>query len=439
MRTNTFVRKLLSLVLTLAISLFVFLPSGVTPTAFAASKEEIEQRIDELDQKIEASQDKIKENDKKIDSASSSASELQGQVNAVQAQLDAYNQKIDLLNQRIAALNAEISKTESEKAKNEAKMAEQKETISVTQQALAQRLRAMYISGNVSNLEILLEADSFTNFLNRLELVSRIARHDNDIISTLRDEISEYEAIEAKLEEQEKRLEEDKAGIESSKAQEQDAKSEIVSSKKVLDQKMSTLNNYISGLESNSKELQNYITSARQQQQAYMNQINAQLAQSSSTGTGTPSGDMIWPVAASGSYISSGYGSRWGTTHYGIDITHPNGGSNSVPIVASASGVVKISSNACSHNYRKESNCGCNGGYGNYCVIDHGNGLLSYYAHMARSVVSVGQHVEQGQLVGYMGCTGYSTGPHLHFEIRVNDGSSRSVAARNPLNYVRQP
>ena len=130
--------------------------------------------------------------------------------------------------------------------------------------------------------------------------------------------------------------------------------------------------------------------------------------------------------------MSSGYGSRWGTFHYGIDIT---GGGGNAPIVAAAAGRVTIASNTCSHNYGKNYNCGCNGGYGNYVVIDHGNGLLTYYGHMSRAIVSAGTYVQQGQTIGYMGSTGYSTGNHLHFEVRVNDGTSRSVAARNPMNY----
>lgn len=108
-----------------------------------------------------------------------------------------------------------------------------------------------------------------------------------------------------------------------------------------------------------------------------MNQVNANLAATASTGNGAYSGTFIWPVAGGGTYVSSGYGSRWGTFHYGIDITSSSGNN---PIVAAAAGRVTIASNTCSHNYRKDYNCGCNGGYGNYVVIDHGNGLLTITA-----------------------------------------------------------
>jgi len=241
-----------------------------------------------------------------------------------------------------------------------------------------------------------------------------------------------YEKAEATLKASEKKLVSDKEQIENSKSMQQEAKAQVVSAKGDLDSKVDTLATYISGLDKNSEELNNYIAKARAQQQAYMNQVNANLAATASTGNGAYSGTFIWPVAGGGTYVSSGYGSRWGTFHYGIDITS---GSGNNPIVAAAAGRVTISSNACSHNYRKDYNCGCNGGYGNYVVIDHGNGLLTYYGHMSHTSVGVGTYVQQGQQIGNMGCTGYSTGPHLHFEVRVNDGTSRSVAARNPMNY----
>ena len=428
MRTKT--NRVLSLLVSFCMVLLIALPVSSNMDAYAAT--DVSQKIADLDEKIAASEEKIKENEAKKKEAQQSADTIQESVDLLQSQINAYNSKIDALNTQINSLNKDITSTQKKIAKTQADMAGQKEMIAQTQALYADRLRAMYITGNVTNLEILLEADNFRDFLNRLELLSRIAKHDNDIIKTLQDEIKVYEDAEASLKASEKKLESDKAQIESSKNMQQDAKSQVVSAKSDLDQKVGTLNNYINGLDENSEELNNYIAKARAQQQAYMNSVNAGLAGKASTGNGAYSGTFIWPVAASGTYVSSGYGSRWGSFHYGIDIT---GGGGNAPIVAAAAGTVQISSNACSHNYGKNYNCGCNGGYGNYCVIDHGNGLLTYYGHMSRSIVSVGQYVAQGQTVGYMGSTGYSTGNHLHFEVRVNDGTSRSVAARNPMNY----
>lgn len=430
MKINT--QRLLSFVLSFAMMALLALPAPTFLKASAVDKNSVSQKIADLDEKIEASQEKIKENEAKKKEAKQSADTIQESVDLLQSQINAYNSKIDVLNTQISNLNKNITSTQKKIAQTQQDMAIQKEEIAATQSLYADRLRAMYITGNISNLEVLLEADSFRDFLNRLELLTRISKHDNDIIKTLQDEIAVYEKEEASLKANEEKLEASRSEIENTKTMQQEAKAQVVTAKSDLDQKVSTLNTYINGLDENSQELNNYIAKARAQQQAYMNQINANLAVTASTGNGAYSGTFIWPVAGSGTYVSSGYGSRWGTFHYGIDIT---GGGGNAPIVAAAAGRVTIASNACSHNYGKNYNCGCNGGYGNYVVIDHGNGLLSYYGHMTRAIVSAGTYVQQGQQIGNMGSTGYSTGNHLHFEVRVNDGSSRSVAARNPMNY----
>ncbi len=125
-------------------------------------------------------------------------------------------------------------------------------------------------------------------------------------------------------------------------------------------------------------------------------------------------------------YISSGFGTRWGTTHKGIDIAQ-NAGADAV--ASRAGKVIKINT-SCTHNYGKSKNC-CGNGYGNYVLIDHEDGTYStMYAHLQTVLVSVGDYVEKGQTVGYVGTTGWSTGYHLHFEIRKNG------TAVNPSNYL---
>lgn len=134
------------------------------------------------------------------------------------------------------------------------------------------------------------------------------------------------------------------------------------------------------------------------------------------------SGSWSWPCT---SYtISSGFGYRWGSLHAGIDIA--GGGS----ALASKSGTVIKVSSGCTHNYPKSSSCGCGGGYGNYVIISHGGSYSTLYGHLASVNVSVGQSVSAGQVIGTVGSTGFSTGYHLHFEIRVNGG------AVNPMSYL---
>ncbi len=141
-------------------------------------------------------------------------------------------------------------------------------------------------------------------------------------------------------------------------------------------------------------------------------------------------GSMLWPVP--GHYIITDYyGTRtWDGSgfHYGLDIGGGNIAGSS--IVAAESGTVILAINYCTHNYAKWSSCGCGGGFGNYVVIDHGGTYATLYGHCEKLEVKVGDYVTKGQTIGYVGTTGYSTGYHLHFEVR-KDGERV-----NPLEYI---
>ena len=139
-----------------------------------------------------------------------------------------------------------------------------------------------------------------------------------------------------------------------------------------------------------------------------ISKTNTEVSTKKSTNIGI---DFINPVSGT---ITSRFGSRWGSSHKGIDIGAPKGTS----IKAAASGTVVVSSG------------GYNGGYGNYIIISHGNGIQTYYAHCSKLYASVGQSVAQGEVIAAVGSTGRSTGNHLHFEVRING------VAKNPLNYT---
>jgi len=145
------------------------------------------------------------------------------------------------------------------------------------------------------------------------------------------------------------------------------------------------------------------------QEQALAELIRARSGPGEVVGSGAASAaGLIWPIHGP---VSSEFGPRWGGFHPGIDIAVPTG----VPIAAAGNGVVVVA--------------GPNGGYGNFVVIDHNNGYATAYAHQSSIAVSQGQTVRQGEVIGYVGSTGFSTGPHLHFEIRVNG------TAQDPRNF----
>jgi murein DD-endopeptidase MepM/ murein hydrolase activator NlpD len=143
--------------------------------------------------------------------------------------------------------------------------------------------------------------------------------------------------------------------------------------------------------------------------------------------------NFIWPTPTI-SRISSYFGSRWGRDHNGVDISN---GTYGAKVVAIADGLVTTYSNSCKHNYGKKplKTC-CGSGYGNYITINHGTKdgktYVAYYAHLGSIVVSKGQTVKKGQIVGYVGSTGRSTGAHLHFGISVNGGW------KDPMSFYKK-
>lgn len=445
MKTNKS-RNILAAFLCLVLTFFCISP---IPTAYAVEKktendpevQAIRQQIADLQSQIKQNEAKQAELESEMDAVSVNADQLQSQISALQSQIDGYNVKISLLNKQINEFNNSIAATEASIADTERKMVEQQTKIAETQKLLGERLRAMYMSGNMSKIEIIMEADSFESLLNRLELVAQIAIHDNRIVKELEADIAELQQMIVTLEQKKVELEAQKKELEASKAEVVSARNEINSKKSVLDSKMRKLTSYLAGLESNSKELQRYQNQMTAQQEAYDAQIFRMLNGIASTGDGTLAGGMIWPVSpAAGSYISSGYGNRQmggeGVTfHKGIDIARSGANDGRTNIVAAATGIVILVHSSCNHNYPKSSRYQDPhyNTYGNCVYIDHGNGVITRYGHLGRVSVSVGQTVSMGQIIGSMGCTGYSTGFHLHFEVRVNTNPV------NPMSYVRQP
>lgn len=451
MRTKE--NTLLSVLLCMVLSFLLIVP---VPGAYAAEKldeddpiiQDYRDQIADLDKEIADSKAKQEQIESEMAAASASASALQEQIDAVQVQIDAHNEKIAVLNKQITALDAQINEINKNIEETQKKIEEQQIKIEETQKLLGERLRAMYMSGNVSTIEILLEADSFESLLNRLELVSQITKHDSKIVDELTAQIEELETMKASLEEQMVKLEESKKEVEASKAEVVAAKAEVNKVKSELDVKLNKLERYLSSLDASNAELQKYQAENEAKKEAFLYTIDALLSgMDLSTGNGSVEGGLTWPVPYSNTYITSPFGYRNlggnRSMHYGVDISMGGASDYNKRVVASASGKVLIASGICHHNYPKNSNCGCNGGYGNYVVIDHGNGMIVYYAHLASVSVSAGQIVARGQTVGILGCSGYSTGAHLHFEVRIADANgsvqNRGNTAKNPMNYLTVP
>ena len=311
--------------------------------------------------------------------------------------------QIDRCNQEIASINSNIKSNKEEIA---AKEAEIKDDIF----EYKKRLSAMYMSNSDNNIQILLGAENFSDFLRLSQFAASMSARDKKLIDGLKTEIA---VLNEKNSENEKLL------------------NEQVSIKATIDEKQ----NELEAQENDAAAIYNDIAYKQANQQDNLNDINAevkklqkQLEDSIKNASYktfiNPNTGLQWPV--SGIFtVSSHFGPRWGRNHNGMDIA--GGGIAGQPIRAVADGYVTLVHNGCTHNYKKNGNC-CGNGYGNYCTVNHGslsiNGssanYVAYYAHASKIIVSNGQYVKQGQVLGYVGTTGWSTGYHLHFGILRN-------------------
>lgn len=360
-------------------------------------------------------QQKQKEIQKKLDQAKSDLNSVNKQIGAEKQKQEALDnqislnqQKINILQQSISAMNADIEDKNNQIAQKEEDIQNKELEITDTYEAFKKRMRAMYMAGENSSLEMLLSAESFSDFLTNAEMMKAISAHDQQLVDDLRTQ-------KAAIEEEKAGIEQDKAAIEQRKQEIIIQREDIKATQSELEQAYAQSEDAMQDYDALKDQYENNRDAALAEEKAVEQELqNWYKTHSSSSSDGsTANSQFIWPLPGY-SRISSPYGSRWGGFHTGMDIT--GGGVFGASIVAAASGTVIQSTSHYS--------------YGNYVIIDHGGGYSTLYAHASQLLVSVGQKVEQGQTIAKVGSTGNSTGPHLHFEVRVNGQH------KNPANYV---
>ena len=403
-----------------------------------AEKAEYEQKIEDLQKQIEENKKKIEEAKKNASEYDDDVSALQDKIGALQDQIDLYNEAIAIIDADIAIVDSQIKGIENEIDSLNKQIKELDEQVVDIQQKIAdtytllgERIRASYMSGASSSLEYLLTSDDFQfqSYLERVELIERIAEHDDALIKDLEDEIEslkkkvlEIEDMKTRLDGKIKELDEVKKEHEAKKQEQVEARQEIKDAEAEIQADLDKVMAVIDKFDKESKAYQAAIDKA---EDAIMDYENKLAEQNTSFGSGQVSGDMIWPLPYDDTYVSSSFKMRTlnGVTkqHNGIDICRWAGtlGAN---VVAVKDGTVEVA-------YKS----GNNGGYGLYVVIDHGNGVKTYYAHFSATLVNVGDYVTQGTVIGRAGNTGYSFGAHLHFGIMINGGWV------NPINYLSKP
>ena len=318
------------------------------------------------------------------DQVSNDMAELEDSLEKQKAELDEIEAAVSAKEAEIAEAETQIQKTKSEIEKT-------KKDIEKREEELGLRLRTMYKNGSVGYIDVILGSNSLSEFLSNLSMVQRLYQSDQETMNELEKQQQILEEQYAELEKQQAALEEEKKALSEKQAEAQAKKDSMQGELDALEAKLDELN-------ADAESISSQIAASQNPNQEYQG-----------------SGTFVWPVRGS---ITSYFGWRihpiFGDYRYhsGMDIAVAAG----TPVAAAESGTVILAQ--------------WYGGYGNCVVIDHGGGISTLYGHNNSLNVSVGQQVSKGQTIAAAGSTGNSTGPHCHFEVRVNG------VVTEPLDYL---
>jgi murein DD-endopeptidase MepM/ murein hydrolase activator NlpD len=368
--------------------------------------------------------DRKSEIDARISSLQSSIASAKQREGVLSSQIVVASTEIDSLQSDISVLSARLAVLERELAAHRARLERLEERydqqtrylihlrkqLEIAQERLEARLVEIYQSEEAGVLEILLQVESVSDLIEQVDYVTEIGRQDRAIVDEITRLKLEMRLARERTAEVRSQVAKETAALAEKTEEQRAAHSALLARQAALNAAVSEKR----GLLSETRQGRNHEEEDLADLQAASASLAAQIQSSSgsggggSTGSGVSASGLIWPVSG---VVTSGFGWRWGRMHEGIDISAPTG----TAVHAAASGTVIFA--------------GVMGGYGNIVVIDHGNGLATAYAHLS-SIWIGGGSVSQGQGIGAVGCTGSCTGPHLHFEVRVNG------SAVDPMGYL---
>lgn len=376
--------------------------------SYAASS--ISSKKNELNQKIQETKDNLNE-------VNSQKEESQDKVNNLSSQIDSYESKINSLKSEIETKTNEVN--ELQKKLDELEAEREK-----NQSLLDERLVTLYESGEVSYLDMLLSSTDLTEFISSYYMIETLTAADKELIQSLENDKKEIADTQEKVNTSLTEIEEKKGELETVQQELSKTKSEEQTRVDELTEQSHDLESDVAAYEKKMKELD---AKEKAQEEALKRKYEeekkkAEQGGSSNSDSGSSSGGsvsskgFIRPVKTgkitAGMYYSSG--KYHGAVDFGVSV--------GTPVYAAADGIVVTST------------WGGSDSYGYYVKIKHYDGTYTLYAHASSLAVSVGQVVKQGQLIMYSGNTGNSTGPHLHFEVRVSPGGYNNRV--NPLNYL---
>ena len=379
------------LALGLLLSLIVALPAALSTQARAGDS------LSTLQAKIAAAEAKEAE-------LSSQIGSIEGRIRTLEQQVGGVSARLTTLERDLALQQEKLDRIQSLFRLQTDQLNFLKLEYAVSLERLNRRLIDLYESDDPTTLDVLLSTQSLSDFLDQVAYVRELSSQDARITTQVNSAKVRMHASREKTRGTRDKVATVTRTIAVRTAQVRSEKERLLVSER--------------GLSNSRAQKAKSLVSVREQKQEFLSEAaalaasNAQVAatiQSSASYSSTPSSHgLIWPCAGP---ITSGYGMRWGRLHAGIDI----GAGYGTPIHAAASGNVIFA--------------GWMGGYGNFVIIDHGGGMATAYAHQS-SIAVGGGSVSQGQVIGYVGSTGHSTGPHLHFEVRINGSPV------DPLGYL---
>ncbi len=353
------------------------------------------------------SQSDLNEIDEQISEAEQQAEEIEASLSTELKELETLSYEIEEIETTLQKLKSELNTLLAEISELEEKLEIATEEYNEKYEDACTRVIAQYKYGNISLLDVLLNSSSLTEMLSSYYTVEQIMEADQEFLEELEEQRQQIEADRTALEEKKIAVEEEKQQVEKQNVTLTNKKNE--KAKKVAE------------LNEEDAALQEQIEDLTAERAAVEKQLQ-QLAASAPAGGGTYTGGTLGFPLVSYTRISSYFGSRssplagGSSYHKGIDLAAPLGTS----ILAAESGTVIATNKSCTHNYGKSSSCGCGGGFGNYVMVNHGNGLVTVYAHCTTVYVSIGDTVTKGEVIATVGTTGASTGYHLHFGVLKN-------------------
>ena len=475
-------------------------PELTTSEELSALQEQydrLEEKISEGEKTLNDVEAGKKNQSQNIQVIQSNIDDLNGQINVLEKRVNVLNKDITKLNSSISVLNGEITKLNGEISETEDKIFETTRKTDILYGKIKGRLVINYMKGPASNLEVMLGVRDLPSFLTKLQIIRNLSDYDQQIMEDFEENLEELNNLNALLTADKTALDTKESALSGEKSSLSNRQSDMESSQYVLDMKKQLSEHkyneavkYFQSLDETSNDYNAMLRLLEKEQDKVDAEINSYLLKYGSsaddavkesvtnasgdgtsatetttetttkrntavitayTGTAKPkttestqtsttditfpsttnvnvvtpeSMELIWPLPYKNCYISAYYGQYpSGGEHHGLDIC-VRGGTEGKNVVASADGTV------IQYGFNHWS-------MGNYIIIDHGYGLFTAYYHLQKLYVERGDRVKQGQVIGLAGHTGNTTGPHLHFEVRISRGGV--ITRVNPLKFVKMP